>query len=63
MIQPDVHPPLTWGQLRAYAEDNEVPDDAVLELRDYAGRYAKVRDLSAGEDDGTPYLVVQEKWG
>jgi len=58
-----MHEPLTFGDLKRWAADNDVPDEAVLETQD--GR--KIRDLSAGPDGGdggdTPYLTLQHTWG
>lgn len=60
------HPPLTWGQVKAWAESNEVPDSA--EVTFDAGQhfdYEKVRDLSSWEAEGgePPIFILQKVWG
>lgn len=61
------HPPLTWGRVKAWAEDNNVPDDAVMEDDSPASPAAKFRDLNfypAGEDGNEqPLFILQHTWG
>lgn len=58
------HPPLTWGDLKSWAEDNEVAGDAVLLVQMPAGDHRYVRDLSLTEDnDERPSVLLQYRWG
>jgi hypothetical protein len=67
------HPPLTWGQVKAWAEANGITDDhLVIDQQQH-----RIRDLSetvywpqedairAGEtaDQGAPALMLQTRWG
>jgi len=68
-----VHPPLTWGQVKSWAEANGITDDHLVVDQ----RHVPVRDLSetgywpqedairAGEtsDTGRPAIVFQVRWG
>lgn len=67
------HPPLTWGQVKAWAEANGVTDDHLVITQEHY----RIRDLSVSEywpqeraiaggdlsDQGRPALVLQTRWG
>lgn len=60
------HPPLTWGQVKSWAEANDVPDDAEVTFDPGSGyNYQKVRDLSSWEEESgqPPVFVLQNRWG
>lgn len=59
------HPPLTWGQVKAWAQDNEVQDGDEVRVALPHRELARIRDLShyPAEDGEPAMLVLQERWG
>lgn len=61
------HPPLTWGQVQAWARDNKVPDDAVMVYAaDKACHLTKIHDLDSSEPEwegDEPLFILQRVWG
>jgi hypothetical protein len=60
------HPPLTWGDVKRWAEANGVTDDAVMADDSLASPSAqKFRDLSfePAEDNYHAEFVLQHRWG
>lgn len=67
------HPPLTWGQVKAWAEANGITDDHLVITQEHH----RIRDLSETEywpqeravsrgdlsDHRRPAFVLQTKWG
>jgi hypothetical protein len=67
------HPPLTWGQVKSWAEANGITDDHLVitqenvPVRDLseAEYWPRPHAINAGEtaDQGRPSLVLQTRWG
>lgn len=54
------HPPLTWGDVKAWAETNGITDAHVVLDQDHRA----IRDLGESETaENKPALILQTRWG
>lgn len=64
-IMAETHPPLTWGQVKAWARDNEISEEHVVVLQQPGGGDDRAcRDLNETETmRGEPAFLFQVRWG